>query len=106
MLQSNNTPAPVYARANTLRTTPEELAGQFQKEGVAFAVRNFDWSPPGWIFELRSHPPLSSLSSFRRGWFYVQDPSTLLAVTELQASAGETILDLCAAPGGKTTFLA
>ena len=44
--------------------------------------------------------------SFRDGWFYIQDPSTLLAVRELGAQPGETILDLCAAPGGKTTFIA
>ena len=58
------------------------------------------------VFELKSHSPLNSLASFRDGWFYVQDPSTLLAVRELGAQPGETVLDLCAAPGGKTTFIA
>jgi 16S rRNA (cytosine967-C5)-methyltransferase len=58
------------------------------------------------VFELKSHPPLNSLASFRDGWFYIQDPSTLLAPRELGAQPGETILDLCAAPGGKTTFIA
>ena len=58
------------------------------------------------IFELKSHPPLASLESFREGWFYIQDPSTLLASLELAPRAGETVLDLCAAPGGKTTFIA
>ena len=58
------------------------------------------------VFELKSHPPLISLASFRDGWFYIQDPSTLLAACELGAQPGETILDLCAAPGGKTTFIA
>ena len=58
------------------------------------------------VFELKSHPPLNSVASFRDGWFYVQDPSTLLAVCKLGAQPGETLLDLCAAPGGKTTFIA
>ena len=58
------------------------------------------------VFELKSHPLLTSLASFRDGWFYIQDPSTLLAPMELGAQPGETILDLCAAPGGKTTFIA
>jgi 16S rRNA (cytosine967-C5)-methyltransferase len=58
------------------------------------------------IFELKAHPPLASLESFRDGWFYIQDPGTLLAPLELAPQAGETILDLCAAPGGKTTFIA
>jgi 16S rRNA (cytosine967-C5)-methyltransferase len=58
------------------------------------------------IFEMKSHPPLASLESFRDGWFYIQDPGTLLAVLELAPQAGDTVLDLCAAPGGKTTFIA
>jgi 16S rRNA (cytosine967-C5)-methyltransferase len=58
------------------------------------------------VFELKSHPPLNSLASFRDGWFYLQDPSTLLAVGQLGPQPGETILDFCAAPGGKTTFIA
>jgi 16S rRNA (cytosine967-C5)-methyltransferase len=58
------------------------------------------------VFELKSHPPLASLESFRQGWFYIQDPSTLLAPCVLGPQPGETILDLCAAPGGKTTFIA
>ena len=58
------------------------------------------------VFELKSHPPLSSLASFRDGWFYIQDPGTLLAVCKLGPQPGETILDFCAAPGGKTTFIA
>jgi 16S rRNA (cytosine967-C5)-methyltransferase len=52
------------------------------------------------------HPAFSQLASFQDGWFYVQDPSTLLASQELDPQPGENVLDLCAAPGGKTTLLA
>jgi 16S rRNA (cytosine967-C5)-methyltransferase len=58
------------------------------------------------VFELKSHPPLMKLESFQQGWFYIQDPGTLLAACKLGPQPGETILDLCAAPGGKTTFIA
>ena len=38
--------------------------------------------------------------------FYIQDPGTLLAPRELNPRPGESVLDLCAAPGSKTTFIA
>jgi 16S rRNA (cytosine967-C5)-methyltransferase len=61
---------------------------------------------PSPLFSLSSHPSLATLPSFQDGWFYVQDPSTLLAVIELDPKPGETVLDACAAPGGKTAFIA
>jgi len=57
-------------------------------------------------YELKSHPPLASLGSFQAGWFYLQDPSTLLAPALLAARPEEAVLDMCAAPGGKSTLLA
>jgi 16S rRNA (cytosine967-C5)-methyltransferase len=106
LLEWNNAPAPVYARVNALKTTAEQLAAQFESEGVRSRLRAFDWTGEARVFELESHPPLTALPSFQQGLFYVQDPSTLLAVRELDPQAGELILDLCAAPGGKTTFVA
>ena len=106
LLDWNNTPPPVFIRVNTLKTTSEELAQQFETEGVLFTPKAFAWAPPDSVFELRSHPSLASLPSFQQGCFYVQDPSTLLAVQALNPQPGETVLDLCAAPGGKSTFIA
>jgi 16S rRNA (cytosine967-C5)-methyltransferase len=106
LLEWNNTPPPVFIRVNTLKTTPEKLAKQFAQEGVLFTPRTFDWCPPDIVFELRAHPPLASLPSFQQGGFYVQDPSTVLAVEALNPQPGESVLDLCAAPGGKTTLIA
>jgi 16S rRNA (cytosine967-C5)-methyltransferase len=106
LLDWNNLPPSVFIRVNTLKTTAGKLAQQFETERVLFTPRAFDWAPPDSVFELRSHPSLSSLPSFQQGFFYVQDPSTLLAVHALNPHPGETVLDLCAAPGGKTTFIA
>jgi len=75
------------------------------KEGVLFTPRTYPWAQDP-VFALRSHPPLTSLASFQQGLFYVQDPSTLLAVRELDPQPGERVLDLCAAPGGKTVMAA
>ncbi len=103
----NNTPPKTFARVNTLKiTNVKELTNMWDIEGVKFTERKFDWVDDNLVFELESHPPLGKLKSFQKGFFYIQDPSTLLAVRELDVKSGQTVLDLCAAPGGKTTFIA
>lgn len=106
LLEWNNTPPPVWARVNTLRNSPEELIARWTAEGVIFHGREVDWAPGSQVFELQTHPYLPSMTSFTSGGFYVQDPSTLLAVQTLDPQPGETILDACAAPGGKATYIA
>ena len=128
LLEWNNTPPKTFARFNPLTRERRLPAGEFpggempagsrcsreagdlltrwRDEGVEYDFFTRDWTGENLVFELKSHPPLNSLPSFRDGWFYLQDPSTLLAVRELDAQPGETILDLCAAPGGKATFMA
>lgn len=106
LLQWNNTPPKIFARVNTLKTDAGKLVEKWRAENVEYDFKTCDWTGENLVFELKSHPPLNSLGSFRNGWFYIQDPSTLLAVRELDPQPGETVLDLCAAPGGKTTFIA
>jgi len=106
LLDWNNTPPKTFARVNTLKTDAGKLVEKWREENVEYDFIRRDWLEENLVFELKSHPPLNSLASFRDGWFYVQDPGTLLAARELVAQPGETILDLCAAPGGKTTFIA
>jgi 16S rRNA (cytosine967-C5)-methyltransferase len=106
LLEWNNTPARTFARANSLKAGADMLLEIWRAENVEPEAVRRDWLEENLVFELKSHPPLPSLESFRLGWFYLQDPSTLLAVAELNPQPGETILDLCAAPGGKATALA
>jgi 16S rRNA (cytosine967-C5)-methyltransferase len=96
---TGETPVPLPGNAGDLLT-------RWREENVEYAFVRRDWLEEHLVFELKSHPPLSSLASFRDGWFYIQDPGTLLAVCLLGPQPGETILDFCAAPGGKTTFIA
>ena len=106
LLEWNNTPPKTFARVNTLKTDAGKLVERWREENVDYDFVTRDWTGENLAFELKSHPPLNSLGSLRDGWFYVQDPGTLLAPALLGAQPGETILDLCAAPGGKTTFIA
>jgi 16S rRNA (cytosine967-C5)-methyltransferase len=126
LLEWNNTPPKTYARANTLErrlpagVSPEtnppagsqrsrnigDLIEKWREEDVEYDFITRDWTGENLAFELKSHPPLARLASFREGYFYLQDPSTLLAPVMLAPQPGETILDACAAPGGKTAFIA
>ncbi|MBI5385751.1 MAG: 16S rRNA (cytosine(967)-C(5))-methyltransferase RsmB [Verrucomicrobia bacterium] len=106
LLEWNNTPPKTYARVNLLRAEMKSLRELWVEEHVEVKLHPFDWAGNVLVYELVSHPPLTGLTSFKHGDFYVQDPSTLLAVRELDPKPGETILDFCAAPGGKTTLIA
>jgi 16S rRNA (cytosine967-C5)-methyltransferase len=106
LLEWNNAAPPTFARVNTLRTDPGQLLLQWRQENVSYGFIRHDWIPENHMFELKGHPSLAQLPSFLQGAFYVQDPSTLLASFTLNPQPGDAILDLCAAPGGKTTHLA
>lgn len=106
LMQWNNTPPKTCARINLLKTTPGRLSARWHEEDVVFRPIHRDWIPPDEVFELKSHPPLRQMDSFTQGFFYVQDPATLLAVHALDPKPGETLLDACAAPGGKSALIA
>jgi 16S rRNA (cytosine967-C5)-methyltransferase len=90
----NNSPADIHVRANRLKVTAGELLR---------ATPGAERSPlhPGAIRV--PHVPFSWITN---GLCYVQDPSTLVACDLLAPQPGETVLDTCAAPGGKTSYLA
>ncbi len=106
LMEWNNTPPKTFARVNTLKADPGALLAQWRDENVEYDFLRRDWIEENAVFELKSHPPLNQLPSFQQGSFYIQDPGTLLAVRELDPQPGESVLDLCAAPGGKLTVIA
>lgn len=106
-LQLNNTPPPTYVRVNTLKSDPGKILQRWREEdGVVYDFFIRDWAGENLTFLFKEHKPFAKMGTFFEGWFYVQDPSTLLAPCLLAPKPGETILDLCAAPGGKTTLMA
>src|SRR5688572_25709638 len=88
LMEWNNLPPPTFARLNTLKTDAPKLIEAWGREGVQFRPCQFDWVPENLMFELVAHPSLTTLRSFQDGWFYVQDPSTLLSVHELDPKPG------------------
>jgi len=106
LLEWNNQPALVYARRSPLSATVEELETQWTQEGLVFERLKLGWIKEGLMFRIKPEGSPAALPSFQEGKFYIQDPSTIASVQELDPRPGENILDLCAAPGGKTTAIA
>ena len=90
----NNQPAEVHVRANTLKVTAGEL------------LRGTPDAEPSPTHPLMLKVRTLPFSWIAHGLCYVQDPSTLLACDLLAPAPGERVLDACAAPGGKTSYLA
>lgn len=94
---------PRTVRVNTLKTTKEELTKWLESNG--YTVNDSKYSSDG--LEIRGEGrPLSLKLPYMAGFTYPQDHSSMLAVEILNPQPGETIIDLTAAPGGKTTHIA
>lgn len=89
---------PLTIRTNLSRTTPEELEKALKEEGVE--VQKGSYLP--YAFSISHLNYLRKLAAFRQGKFAVQDESSQLAVEIADIKEGDFILDVCAAPGGKT----
>ena len=86
-------------RLNTLKSTKENL-----EKTLDFSLENTPFSPLS--FYAPVDLKMASLPLYHAGAFYSQEPSASSAVTLLDPQPGEKILDLCAAPGGKSTQIA
>lgn len=89
-------------RVNTLRESRESLQKKLAEKGIATHLSR--WSPDGLICD--SLPSLEILVEQFGPDIYIQDESSMLDAAVLDPQPGERILDLCSAPGGKTTHLA
>ncbi|MBI1930162.1 16S rRNA (cytosine(967)-C(5))-methyltransferase RsmB [Candidatus Poribacteria bacterium] len=100
--RASNQIAPLSIRVNTLKTDRAELVRSLTADGAS--VKASQIAPDGLL--LLDAPPLQSLQAYLDGWFYVQDESAMLVAHLLRPQRGEKVVDLCAAPGGKTTHIA
>lgn len=100
--RASNQIAPLSIRLNSLKTNREELIESLTAGSVS--VKESQISPDGLI--LADSPSLQSLQAYRNGWFYVQDESAMLAAHLLSPQPEKKVVDLCAAPGGKTSHIA
>lgn len=100
-LKAQSEPPRLCVRVNTLKTTPAALRAAFESEGAAVG-QGFDEAClyPALRGDVASHP------LFQEGHFHVQSEASQYVCALLNAKPGETVLDVCAAPGGKSATIA
>ncbi|CAK9886470.1 MAG: Ribosomal RNA small subunit methyltransferase B [Candidatus Erwinia impunctatus] len=101
IVSANNQRPPMWLRINRCYHSPESWLTLLRNEGYEGEI------DPRYTDAVRLTTPLSVnlLPGFSEGWVTVQDASAQQSVALLAPQEGETILDLCAAPGGKTTHI-
>ncbi len=99
-LQALSGPYRTGLRVNTLKIDPEAFRSR-----SPFPLSPVPWCPEGFVIEdLEARPGLHPYHA--AGLYYLQDPSAMAAAILLDPQPGEWVLDLAAAPGGKTTHIA
>jgi 16S rRNA (cytosine967-C5)-methyltransferase len=101
MCEMNLTAPLQTARVNLSKTTREECAKQLMEEGYMIELSSVI---PEAIRSLKGN--LAASAAFKSGLFTIQDESSMLAAYALGVKQNETVLDACAAPGGKSTHIA
>lgn len=86
-----------YIRVNTNKTTVAKLEEILTKEGVTVKKTDIDYA-----LEISGYDYLTNLDSFNEGLFTIQDLSSIIAGFNSNIKEGDIVLDVCAAPGGKS----
>ena len=97
-LQSYEKPHFGGLRVNTLKITPEEF-----ERICPFSIKRIPWVKNGYYYDTGEQP--SKHPYYYAGLYYIQEPSAMTPASLLPINKGDKVLDLCAAPGGKSTEL-
>jgi NOL1/NOP2/sun family putative RNA methylase len=91
-------PLPVSARINTLKTDRSSLLERLERQSIGY--ESFGWYPLGLKLDLEKP---GKLLEYLLGYIHIQEEVSMVPPLVLDPRPGEEVLDLCAAPGGKTT---
>jgi len=103
MLEANMQTQPTYIRLNTLKAEENEIVERLFEDGIKVErVKQLKHT----YTIVDTTQPLTKTKSFREGSFYIQDKASCFASEAANPKSEMTLLDVCAAPGAKTTYLA
>ena len=91
-------------RVNTLKISAEDFLKRKEKEGKS-GLKQVPWCDTGFYYEGET-TEYSKHPDYAAGLYYLQEPSAMAPAAILPVKEGDRVLDLCAAPGGKSTYLA
>ncbi len=94
----------VTLRANALSSSKDEVASELDSAGIAWS--GVDWYDDAFVIETARERQIWDLPIYEQGKVYLQSLSSMLPPIILDAHANEDVLDMCAAPGGKTSQIA
>jgi len=103
IMKKTNTVPPIYLRINTLKERKEEILEMLRKEGITVEE---DKDLPDVVKVISYEKPVTKTKVFQEGYIYMQTKSSALVSYVLDPKPGDFVIDLCAAPGGKTTHIA
>lgn len=104
ILKGYSTNRKVTLRVNTIKSNNQEIEKILTKNNISFS--KVKWSEIAFIINNASEEELRKLSIYEEGKIYLQSLSSMLPPIILEPEEGEDILDMAAAPGGKTTQIA
>ncbi len=102
LLKSNNETPPFTIRCNRLKINKQELLTMLSEENIDCSEGRYNSE----AIYIRGTSAIEGKASFKEGYYQVQDESSMLVAHIMDPKAGDRILDMCSAPGGKTTHIA
>jgi 16S rRNA (cytosine967-C5)-methyltransferase len=102
LLIANNERPGLTLRMNRLKAEPGEFLAMLEQQQIAYTVSSYS----AHCVKVRGLTRIGQMELFRKGFFTVQDESAVLPCLLIDPQPGDRVLDLCAAPGGKTTAIA
>ncbi len=100
ILKDSVLPHPTTVRVNTIKTTAEELVGILEGEGITAEIVT------EYCLKIIGAINIANSPAYKDGLYTLQNINSMRAVLALEPKEAEMVIDVCSAPGGKTTFIA